>query len=231
MITVSSNPNSLDDNRRQILTQINAAAKRAGRSIQNVTLTAVSKIQPDDRIEAMLETGQRVFGENRVQEAQNRWNDRFKESRAKIELRLIGPLQSNKVPDACDLFDVIETLDREKLLKAFVKYRAHKQTLPRLLIQVNTGQEAQKSGIAPHDLSAFLALCRKTYDIHPEGLMCIPPQGEAASPHFWLLKNLATENALPVLSMGMSNDFETAVKMGATHVRLGTALFGARDYK
>ena len=205
------------------------AAKRAERSDEGV-LVAVSKVQPDERIQAMLEAGQKVFGENRVQEAQRRWGETFADKRKDIELRLIGPLQTNKAEDAVKLFDVIETLDREKLAKALVKAAEKTGRMPRLLVQVNTGEEAQKAGIAPEDLSGFLALLKNNYDITPEGLMCIPPMGEAASPHFWLLKKLADEHGLNIISMGMSGDFETAIEMGATHVRVGSALFGERDY-
>ena len=190
----------------------------------------MSKVQPDDRIAEMLATGQRVYGENRVQEAQSRWGETFADHRAEIELRLIGPLQSNKAADAVALFDVIETVDREKLLKALRKASETHGALPRLYVQVNTGEEAQKSGVLPVDLPAFLELMRGTYAMEPEGLMCIPPQGEAASPHFWMLSNLARMNGVTQLSMGMSGDFETAVEMGATSVRVGSALFGARDY-
>ena len=205
------------------------AAKRAERSDEGV-LVAVSKVQPDERIQAMLEAGQKVFGENRVQEAQSRWGETFADKRKDIELRLIGPLQTNKAEDAVKLFDVIETLDREKLAKALVKAAEKTGRMPRLLVQVNTGEEAQKAGIAPEELSEFLALLKNNYDITPEGLMCIPPMGEAASPHFWLLKRLADEHGLNIISMGMSSDFETAIEMGATHVRVGSALFGERDY-
>lgn len=207
------------------------AAKRAKRTVDDITLVAVSKVQPDERIEAMLAAGHKVYGENRVQEAQGRWGERFAARRKDIELRLIGPLQSNKTEEAVRLFDVIETVDREKLLKTLVKARdSLGLKLPRLYIQVNTGEEPQKSGVLPQELGQFIALMRKTYALHPEGLMCIPPQNEAPSPHFWLLKKLAEEFGVEKLSMGMSGDFETAIEMGATSVRVGSALFGARDY-
>ncbi len=205
------------------------AAKRAERSDSQV-LVAVSKVQPDDRIAQMLAAGQTVFGENRVQEAQKRWGESFAENRKEIELRLIGPLQTNKAEDAIRLFDVIETLDREKLAKAFIKAADKVGRMPRLLVQVNTGEEEQKAGISPKELAGFLTRLKRNYDITPEGLMCIPPVGEAASPHFWLLKKLADEHGLKTISMGMSGDFETAIEMGATHVRIGSALFGDRDY-
>lgn len=206
------------------------AAKRADRNVGEITLVAVSKVQPDIRIEAMLKSGQTIYGENRVQEAQARWGERFSEARKNIELRLIGPLQSKKVKDVIGLFDVVETLDRGKLLKAFVKLRNDGAVLPRFYVQVNTGEEEQKAGLSPKSVPAFIKAMREDYQIEPEGLMCIPPQHEAASPHFWLLKNLAKDMGLSKLSMGMSADFETAIEMGATSVRVGSALFGARDY-
>ncbi|WP_026942834.1 YggS family pyridoxal phosphate-dependent enzyme [Hellea balneolensis] len=212
-----------------ILERMAEAAKRAERSDSQV-LVAVSKVQPDDRIAQMLAAGQTVFGENRVQEAQKRWGESFAENRKEIELRLIGPLQTNKAEDAIRLFDVIETLDREKLAKAFIKAADKVGRMPRLLVQVNTGEEEQKAGISPKELAGFLTRLKRNYDITPEGLMCIPPVGEAASPHFWLLKKLADEHGLKTISMGMSGDFETAIEMGATHVRIGSALFGDRDY-
>lgn len=221
---------SIADKRAHVFAKIAEAAKAAKRRSADVTVVAVSKVQPDARIQDMLKTGQRVFGENRVQEAQKRWGETFASERDAIELRLIGPLQSNKTAEACALFDVIETLDREKLAKVIAKHRDEGGAVPRLLVQVNTGHEPQKAGVAPEALPEFLTLCREIYNLHPEGLMCIPPVDEAASPHFWLLRNLAQENALSLLSMGMSGDYEVAVKMGATHIRVGTALFGARDY-
>ena len=207
-----------------------AAIKDAANG-REVTLVAVSKVQPDARITAMLETGQTVFGENRVQEAQTRWGETFAGRRGALTLHLIGPLQTNKAEDAVTLFDVIETVDREKLLKALVK--ACEKTgrpMPRLYVQVNTGEEPQKAGILPADVPAFLKTMREDYGLNPEGLMCIPPVDEAASPHFWFLKNLAQDNGVEKLSMGMSGDFETAVRLSATSVRVGSALFGERDY-
>ena len=208
---------------------MSAAAKLAERSDKPV-LVAVSKVQPDGRVQDMLDAGQNVFGENRVQEAQTRWEETFASRRSEIELRLIGPLQTNKAEDAVKLFDVIETLDREKLAKALVKAAEKLGRMPRLLVQVNTGEEDQKAGIAPRDVDGFLELLKTKYNITPEGLMCIPPVDEAASPHFWLLKKLADEHGLKTISMGMSGDFETAIELGATHVRVGSALFGERDY-
>ena len=217
----------ISDQHKTVLAKLAAASKRAGGSAAE--LVAVSKVQPDDRIAQMLKTGQRIFGENRVQEAQTRWGETFADHRGNVELRLIGPLQTNKAAEAAALFDVIETVDREKLLKALVKAVGDGK-MPRLYVQVNTGAEPQKSGVLPADLPAFLKTMRETYKLEPEGLMCIPPAGEAASPHFWMLSNLAKDNGVAKLSMGMSADYEIAAEMGATSVRVGSALFGARDY-
>lgn len=220
----------IPERRAQTLAAIKSAAKRADR-IDDITLVAVSKVQPDTRIEAMLRAGQRTFGENRVQEAQSRWGQTFSDRRKGLTLHLIGPLQTNKAQDAITLFDVIETVDREKLLKALVKAcEKTGRAMPRLYVQVNTGEEEQKSGVLPADLPAFLKTMRETYGLNPEGLMCIPPANEAASPHFWFLRNLARDNGVEKLSMGMSGDFETAVELGATSVRVGSALFGERGY-
>ena len=195
-----------------------------------VTLVAASKRQPDERIDAALEAGQRVFGENRVQEAQSRWESR-QSVHSDLELRLIGPLQTNKAEDAVRLFDVIETLDREKLLKALIK--AIEKTgapAPDLLIQVNIGDEPQKGGVSVDGLEPLLNAARETYPGQVTGLMCIPPAGEPAAPHFALLKKLADQHKLSTVSMGMSGDYALAARLGATHVRVGTAFFGARDY-
>ncbi len=189
-----------------------------------MTLVAVSKQQPDEKIDAMLASGQRVFGENRVQEAQARWTDA---RRAGVELRLIGPLQSNKAREAVALFDVIETLDREKLARVLAEEIARSGRAPRLYVQVNTGEEAQKAGVVPGEADAFIARCR-ALGLTLEGLMCIPPEIEPAGPHFALLARIAARNGLSRLSMGMSADYETAVRFGATSVRVGSALFGAR---
>ena len=218
----------ISNQHKTVLTKLSEASKRACRPAAD--LVAVSKVQPDARIAEMLKTGQRIYGENRVQEAQSRWGETFADHRDGLELRLIGPLQTNKAADAVALFDVIETVDREKLLKALVKAVGEAGKMPRLYVQVNTGEEDQKSGINPAELPAFLKTMRETYGLEPEGLMCIPPMGEAASPHFWLLSNLARENGVAKLSMGMSGDYEIAAEMGATSVRVGSALFGAREY-
>jgi PLP dependent protein len=218
---------SIADARAHVLARIAVAAKSAGRDPAGVELIAVSKVQPDDRIAAMLATGQRVFGENRVQEAEGRWASRRAEG-LDIELRLIGPLQSNKAKEAVALFDVIETLDRTKLAAALSDAIQKVGRAPRLFVQVNTGEEEQKAGVAPRDADAFIASMRRDFGFEPEGLMCIPPAEDAAGPHFALLAKIAARNGLTKLSMGMSADYEIAVLFGATHVRVGSALFGAR---
>jgi len=207
-----------------ILGRIAAAAKAAGRDPADVTLVAVSKTQPWEAVEPVLRAGQRVFGENRVQEAEERWSDR----RDGLELHLIGPLQTNKTRDAVALFDVIETLDRPKLAKVLAEEIQRAGRIPRLYVQVNTGEEPQKAGVSPGEADAFIAACRRDYGFAIEGLMCVPPSGEPAGPHFALLAKIAARNGLAKLSMGMSGDFETAIRFGATSVRVGSALFGAR---
>jgi len=192
-----------------------------------VTLTAVSKTQPPEAIDAALAAGLRVFGENRVQEAQGRWTVR-RPGLSDLELRLIGPLQSNKAEDAVALFDVIETLDREKLVGALGAAQKKLGLRPRVLIQVNTGEEPQKAGVSPRDVDALIASARAT-GLDVEGLMAIPPAEEEPTLHFALLAKIAARNGLRVLSMGMSSDYEAAIRLGATHVRLGTALFGERN--
>ena len=224
---MTQSQSSPSDARDTILSRMSQAAKASGRPPDDVTLVAVSKKQPDERVDAVLATGQRVFGENRVQEAQARWSER-REQYDDLELRLIGPLQTNKAQDAVELFDVIETLDREKLAKALVKAMESTGRRPRLYVQVNTGEEDQKAGIAPGEVADFLARMRETYGLEIEGLMCIPPVDEPASLHFALLAKLADECGLSRLSMGMSADFETAIRLGATSVRVGSALFGPR---
>jgi len=219
---------TIAERRRNILAQMKEAADWAGRDMNEITLIAVSKKQPDDRIANILVAGQTVFGENRVQEAQNRWGGTFAAKRPSLDMHFIGPLQSNKVENAVQLFDVIETLDREKLAGRLMDAANKTGRLPRLLVQVNTGEEPQKSGVLPSDLPNFLKTLYSEYKITPEGLMCIPPVGEAVSPHFWFLKNAAEDHGLKILSMGMSGDFQTAIKIGATHVRVGSALFGER---
>ena len=210
--------------RQDILQRIARAAETSGRAPGDIELVAVSKQQPWDRIEPILAAGQRVFGENRVQEAMQRWEGR----REGLELRLIGPLQTNKAEDAVGIFEVIETLDRERLARALAETIQKLGRSPRLHVQLNTGEEPQKSGVVPAEADAFIDLCRATYGLTIEGLMCIPPEDEPPAPHFALLAKIAARNGLPKLSMGMSADFETAVRLGATSVRVGSALFGPR---
>ena len=210
---------------RRVQDRIAAAALAAGRRPSDVSLTAVSKQQSWKVIEPVLEAGQRVFGENRVQEASQRWSQ---QSLPGLELRLIGPLQTNKIRAALDLFDVIETLDRERLAERLAQEIQREGRAPRLYIQVNTGEEPQKAGVAPLAADAFIARCRGDYDLIVEGLMCIPPEAEPPGPHFALLAKIAARNGLDRLSMGMSADFEIAIRHGATSVRVGSALFGPR---
>jgi pyridoxal phosphate enzyme (YggS family) len=192
-----------------------------------VTLVAVSKQQPWQAIAPVLAVGQRAFGENRVQEATARWAE-LKVTTPDLELRLIGALQSNKAREAVALFDVIETLDREKLAAALSDASQREGRTPRLYIEVNTGEEPQKAGVIPTEADAFIALARETYGLTIEGLMCIPPADEPAFPHFAILKKLADRNGVDKLSMGMSADFETAIRFGSTSVRIGSAVFGDR---
>ncbi len=193
-----------------------------------VTLVAVSKRQPDDRIEAALSAGQRVFGENRVQEASGRWAHR-RDLYADLKLHLIGPLQTNKVSDAVTLFDIIEVVDRPKLAKALSVEMICQNRQLECYIQVNTGEEEQKSGIAPDDADDFIVYCRDEAKLKITGLMCIPPVDEEVSMHFALLKTIAERNNIFTLSMGMSDDFEEAVSFGANSVRIGSAIFGKRE--
>ena len=211
-----------------IRARIDKAARAAGRDPREVTLVAVSKTFGAEDISPLIEAGQRVFGENRVQEAAAKW-PALKAGHADIELHLIGPLQTNKLAQALSLFDAIHTLDRERLAAALVKARAEGARLPRLFIQVNTGEEPQKAGVAPREADAFIARCREMHGLAIEGLMCIPPVGEEPALHFALLDKIARRNGLARLSMGMSGDFETAIALGATHVRIGSALFGSRS--
>lgn len=214
--------------RTVLLEDIAAAARSAGRQPRDITLVAVSKRQSDARLEAALAAGQRIFGENRVQEAQRHWLAR-RGQYGDLELRLIGPLQSNKADDAVALFDVIETLDREKLARALRKAIDEQGRSPRLYVQVNTGEEAQKAGIPPGELGRFLDVVRGDCGLAIDGLMCIPPVEEPAGLHFALLAKLARTHGVRHLSMGMSADYETAVALGATSVRVGTGFFGERE--
>jgi pyridoxal phosphate enzyme (YggS family) len=208
----------------EIIERIAKAARAAGREPEDVALTAVSKQQPWSSIAPVLDAGQRVFGENRVQEAIERWRDR----REGLELRLIGPLQTNKAREAVGFFDAIETLDRPRLADVLAAEIQRAGRAPRLYVQVNTGEEPQKAGVAPAEADAFIAVCRRDHGLAIEGLMCIPPAFEPCGPHFALLAQIARRNGLGGLSMGMSDDFETAIAFGATRVRIGSALFGER---
>lgn len=199
----------------------------AGRDSGSVALVAVSKTHGVDAIAAAIAAGQRVFGENRVQEAKAKFPE-LKAAHPDLELHLIGPLQTNKVKDAVALFDVIETVDRPKLAEALAAEMARTDRRPRCLIEVNTGEEPQKAGILPADVDAFVAACRERYGLPVAGLMCIPPFDEEPAMHFALLAEMARRNGLPEISMGMSGDYPTAIRFGATHVRIGTAIFGAR---
>lgn len=212
--------------RAQILSRIEQASTAASRA-GSVTLVGISKVQPDLRIEAALACGQRVFGENRVQEAQARWKAR-RSDYPEMQLRLVGPLQTNKADDAVRLFDVIETLDRPKLAKALARAIQKAGRDVEVLIQVNTGEEPQKAGVRVKDLANLLEEAREL-GLNVTGLMCIPPIDAPAGPHFALLAKMAARFDLSALSMGMSADYETAIKFGATHVRVGSALFGARE--
>ncbi|HEY3947927.1 YggS family pyridoxal phosphate-dependent enzyme [Phenylobacterium sp.] len=209
-----------------VLARIARAAQAAGRAPGDVALVAVSKTQPWEAVAPVLAAGQTVFGENRVQEAQERWRGKAEG----LTLHLIGPLQTNKAADAAAFFDVIETLDREKLARVLAEAAQKQGRAPRVYVQVNTGEEPQKAGVIPADADAFIALARETYGLEPEGLMCIPPADEPPGPHFALLAKIAARNGLAKLSMGMSGDFETAIAFGATSVRVGSAVFGARAY-
>ena len=208
-----------------VVARIAAAAQACGRAAKDVTLVAVSKQQPWEAVQPVLDAGQTVFGENRVQEAMERWTGKAEA----LTLHLIGPLQTNKSKEAVAFFDVIETLDREKLARSLADEIQKQGRSPRLYVQVNTGEEPQKAGVVPADADAFLAACRDTYGLAVEGLMCIPPVAEPPGPHFALLRKIAARNGLSKLSMGMSDDFETAIRFGATSVRVGSAVFGARN--
>ena len=207
--------------------RIAEAARAAGRSPESVIPVAVSKAQPLARVRAALEAGHRTFGENRVQEAKEKWPP-LKVAFADLELHLVGPLQTNKVGDAVALFDVIETVDRPKLARALAAEMTRTGRRLTCYVQVNTGEEPQKSGVLPGDADAFIAACREEYGLPVAGLMCLPPMDEEPALHFALLAEIARRHGLPLLSMGMSADFETAVRFGATHVRIGTEIFGAR---
>ncbi|WP_303697324.1 YggS family pyridoxal phosphate-dependent enzyme [Brevundimonas naejangsanensis] len=219
---------SIADRFAQVRGRIAEAAKSAGRDPASVALTAVSKTQGPEALQAALDAGQRIFGENRVQEAQAHWAAR-RADLPDLELRLIGPLQTNKALEAVELFDVIETLDRERLAAALAAAMTRTGRRPSVLVQVNTGAEPQKAGVLPGDADALIAAARDRYGLKVEGLMCIPPADEDPAPHFALLAAIAARNELSVLSMGMSGDYPAAIAAGATHVRVGSALFGERN--
>jgi hypothetical protein len=219
-------PEQINENLSAIVARIEAARKAAVKPAASTTLIAVTKTQGREAIEPALVAGQRVFGENRVQEAQGKWPS-IRADYGDVELHLIGPLQSNKAREAVLLFDAIHTLDRPKLADALRAEMDRSGRTPFLFIQVNTGEEPQKAGVLPREADALIGHARKL-GLPLKGLMCIPPLAEAPAPHFALLQKIAGEHGLPLLSMGMSNDFETAIRFGATHVRVGSAIFGER---
>lgn len=218
------------ENLSKVRAAIAAAEREAGRESGSVGLVAVSKTKPVEEIRPVIEAGQRVFGENRVQEAQSKWPD-LKSETPDLQLHLIGPLQSNKTADAVALFDVIQTVDREKIAREIAREIKKQGRSPELFIQINTGSEPQKAGIEPDQAGDFIDLCRNELDLDIAGLMCIPPVDENPGPHFALLAKIAAKAGLEQLSMGMSDDFETGIAMGATQVRVGSAIFGARETK
>lgn len=214
-------------NLAEVRARIDAAARAAGRDPSEVTLVAVSKTNPAERVAALIAAGQLIFAENRVQEAQGKY-PALQAAHPGLELHLIGPLQTNKVREAIALFDVIESVDRSKLAAELAKEMAKLGRRPDCFVQVNTGEEPQKAGVMPRDADAFIRDCRDTHGLPVVGLMCIPPADEEPALHFALLRKIAERNGLTRLSMGMSADYESAIRLGATHVRVGTALFGAR---
>ena len=216
------------ENYREVRRRIRLGAETAERDPEGVTLTVVSKTHAADRIEPLLADGHRDFGENRVQEAMAKW-PALRERYEGITLRLIGPLQSNKAADAVAAFDVIETVDREKIARVLAEEMAKRSRPLPVYVQVNTGEEAQKAGVPPHEAVAFAARCRDVHGLDVAGLMAIPPVDAVPGPHFALLAKLAAQAGLPGLSMGMSNDYEAAVSLGATSVRVGSAIFGERE--
>ncbi|MAN97500.1 YggS family pyridoxal phosphate-dependent enzyme [uncultured Roseovarius sp.] len=212
----------------EIRARMDKACAAAGRTLGDVELIAVSKVQPEDRVAAVLDQGHRVFGENRVQEAAGRW-PALQERYSGIILHLIGPLQSNKARQAMEMFQAIHSVDRPKIAQAIARLAQEMGHCPDLFVQVNTGEEPQKAGVLPGDVDGFVADCR-ALDLPVKGLMCIPPVEEEPSLHFALLAKMAARNGLSGLSMGMSGDFERAIAQGATHIRVGSAIFGERDY-
>ena len=226
MTQVSSNTTAVT-RLAAVRAEIARACKDAGRDPADATLVAVSKTFPPEAIEPAIAAGQRVFGENRVQEAKGKW-PALMAKHAGIALHLIGPLQSNKAKEAVALFDAIHSVDRPSLCEALAKEISKQGRAPLLFVEINTGTEAQKAGVLPADADTFLDQCRETYGLTISGLMCIPPLEEAPGPHFALTAKIARRNGLKLLSMGMSADFTTAIQLGATHVRIGSAIFGER---
>lgn len=212
----------------EIQARILKAEDAAGRTLGATKLIAVSKVQPNERVEAVLDEGHRLFGENKVQEAAGKWPE-FQETYPDAKVHLLGPLQTNKTRQAMQLFEAIHSLDRPKLANTIARLAQELGHCPDLFIQVNTGEEEQKAGVLPADADAFISDCR-ALDLPIVGLMCIPPVDEEPSLHFALLRKIAERNGVKGLSMGMSGDFEKAVALGATHLRVGSAIFGARDY-
>jgi len=223
----TESPATIPENLRAVREEIASAARAASREPGAVTLVAVSKLQDEDKIHQALKTGHRIFGENRVQEAKAKW-PQLRNSYPDIVLHLIGPLQTNKARDAVELFDVIESLDRLRLARALAEAMEKTDRCPDCFIQVNTGEEPQKIGALPAEVDALIAACRDDLGLPVVGLMCIPPHAEEPSLHFALLDEIARRNGLAGLSMGMSGDYPIAVRFGATHVRVGTGVFGPR---
>jgi pyridoxal phosphate enzyme (YggS family) len=212
----------------QVRAEIAAACKEARREVSTVTLVAISKTFPAEAITPVIEEGQRVFGENRVQETQAKW-PALRERYSGIELHLVGPLQSNKAKEAITLFDAIHAVDRPSLCAALAKEIQKQGRQPKLFVEINTGAEPQKAGVLPENADAFLKECRDSYGLTISGVMCIPPAEEPPAPHFALTKKIADRNGLELVSMGMSADFDIAIRFGATHVRVGSAIFGTRE--
>ncbi|ODA68016.1 hypothetical protein A7A08_01186 [Methyloligella halotolerans] len=229
MSSASSTQSTIASRLAEVRGDIATAAKTCGREPESVKLIAVSKTHPAEAVEEAIAAGQRIFGENRVQEAQGKFPE-LKECHPDIELHIIGPLQSNKVKDAVAIADCIQSVDREKIARHIAKEMEEQGRTPKLLVQVNTGEEPQKAGIPPAEVADFVKMCRDELGLEIAGLMCIPPLDEEPALHFALLDKLAKTLDLPELSMGMSGDYEKAVQFGATYVRVGTAIFGAREY-
>jgi len=224
----STDTGVIERNLADVRERIETAAQRAGRKASDITLIAVSKTHSSGTVSEALKAGVQIFGENRVQEAQKKWPN-LKSQWPNTELHLIGPLQTNKVKAAVEIFDAFHVIDRPKLARVLAEALSDADRQPALFVQVNTGEEEQKSGVLPDQVDDFIKQCTDEYGLTICGLMCIPPQDEEASLHFALLAKIAARNNLSCLSMGMSHDFETAIALGATHVRVGTAIFGARQ--